>query len=85
MMIDSRSTRACRERLTDHVGAAHDRDVLAPRGVAGACDCPLDPVDEDERVARRLLLGPVRDNEERHAPRVLIAPSPVASPRGCSS
>jgi hypothetical protein len=63
------------ERLADHVGAAHDVDVLVARRLARAGDRVLDAVDEHERVAVRLVAGSVRDDEERQAPRVAVAPA----------
>ena len=63
-----------RQRLTDHVGAAHHADVLAVGGLGRPSHRLLDPVDEDEVVALRLLLRPVRDDEERQSPRVGVAP-----------
>src|SRR5918994_193990 len=45
----------------------------APR-TTGATDGRLDPGHEREVAALRLFLGPVRDDEERDFPRVLVAP-----------
>jgi hypothetical protein len=62
------------ERLADDVGSAHEEDVLIPGGFLRPLDRLLHPGDEREGAAGRLLLRPVRDDEERHSPGVLVAP-----------
>src|SRR4051812_48531550 len=52
------------ERLPDDVGAAHDVDVLAARRLLRALDRLRDALDEREGAALRLLLRPMRDDEE---------------------
>ena len=56
--------------------AAHDVDVLVACGLDGPAHRLLDAGDERERAAFRLLVGTMRDDEERQAPRVLAAPVP---------
>ena len=73
-MIVSSSTKPGRERLPDHVGPAHDVDVLPAGRLPGPLDRLLDAGDERERAALGLLLGPVGHDEERQPPRVLVAP-----------
>ena len=51
-------------------------DVLVAGSGLGPLDGLRDPVDEHEVVALGLLLGSVRDDEGRDAPRVLVAPVP---------
>lgn len=53
----------CLERLTDHVGAAHDVDVLVARGLPRCLDRLGNPLDEAERIAFQLLVRPVGDDE----------------------
>ena len=62
--------------MPNHVGAAHDVHVLVAGGLDRAADRLLDAGHECERTALGLLLRPVRDDEERQAPRVLVAPVP---------
>src|SRR5262249_59709924 len=64
----------CLERLPDDVGAAHHVDVLVAGGRDGLLDGLPDSRHEREATALGLVLGTVRDDEERQAPRVLAAP-----------
>ena len=73
-MIVSSSTRPARERLPDDVGAASDADVLVAGGLDGHRHGLLHAVDEGEGAALGLLLRAVGHDEDRHAPRVLVAP-----------
>jgi hypothetical protein len=51
-------------------------DVLAVRRRGRLLDGLLDAGDERERAARRLVLGAVRDDEDRQPPGVRVAPVP---------
>src|SRR5215216_2736494 len=62
------------ERLAHHVGAAHDAHVLLARRLLRPRDGLLHSGHEVEVTALRLLLGAVGHDEERQAPRVLVAP-----------
>src|SRR5438270_892564 len=58
------------------VGASHDVDVLAAGSLRGSLDGLPHAGHEREGAAGRLLLRPVRDDEERQSPGVLVAPVP---------
>src|SRR5262249_53812561 len=64
------------ERLPDDVCAAHHVDVLVAGCRGGLLDRLPDSRHEREATAFGLVLGTVRDDEERQAPRVLAAPAP---------
>ena len=67
---------SAREGLADDVGASHHMDVLLAGRALRTLDRLGDAADEREVVARWLFLGAVGDDEERHAPRVGVAPVP---------
>ena len=67
------------ERLADGVGAAHHVNVLVAGRLAGALDRLLDPRDEREPAALRLLLGPVGQMKTGMPQRFSSAPVPGAA------